>query len=1286
MKIKKLSKAMLPVLGLTLIAGTVSTTSCTKEKKPTTPTTTEVVPTETTTAADAEAAISSLIFQKNGQVVNEDFDLALTVGKQAFELTWTSDKTDVVAIEVTGTGAEKKITAKVSKPDTNTTVTLTASVTFAGQTFTKTFTVKVLPYSVTDFVEKFKLEKKDQIVWEDFNLDSEITLDGKTCSITWVSTNSEVLKVEDGKAKVTTQENKTKVTLTATFTYNNEEADYVADIYVWHELSETEKYNLFYDDLGNNTFDIMGYVVTKAAYNPSYKNGNVFLANTTLDGGYYCYRVVMEEEEWNKVEVGTRLLVKAAKSTSYNGLIETTGSQEGEIITDDSVLAPLIETQENALLNGAGNSVDNQFVLNYGLVKKTGMNVSLDGWTIKSIGTATAKDGGTILTVSRGEGDAEVTVDLVLSKYSVDFDTDEANAIINSITALGLKVGDRVRISGGLYCYNNVYQIHAINKDFAVQVSDKTDDSSSADSTKILTEKARIDALIPSVVVVDKEIVLPSASAEDVTISYNLYNTDVATLNDNTLSITPTAEAIKFTLEVTIAVNNGFSYTYTYQVTTKIATDEDMVNDTLEEFSDETEEIKQPKAIELATTGTTFDTVALSYEITKGASENVFIDANGVLVIYPTTTAQEIEVTVTATLNSVTATKVIKYTVPVMKLTGLDAEFVDKAFYYVEGTVTEIKSTQYGNMYIEDADHNKIYLYGFYDVYNTRYDKLAVQPQVGDVVRVYGEYALFNDEKEIKNGIFIPTEEFVANYEANKVKSLLEENLSATVTKPLTITFAPDYNVTISLETTNAIYAFESNAFTITPTSDDVQTSVKFKVTYGSTEVEVLKAFRATTTVSDAEKLDATEGELVALEITAPGSFELQTVGQAYSDVTIEYTNITENSVATLNNGKLFVTPTTSDVTFTLTARLAVGDDSSAISIDVTVKGYTVKPLSEVFTAGEYYYVTGKVTKLVSGSSAYGSFYIQDTDGNEFEIYKSRKSDGELVAKADSASTIGIAVGNTVVAYGYYALYTPKTGDPVKEICEAYIISNVEPSDAEKAQIEADAIQAQIDAAITDVVKSAKVITINTKYDNTTLALSGTYVTVQLSGKTLTITPTNNLLSENVTINVTVGTETKTVTKTIKSQADATAAITVTAAYTDTTTSTNFDKTGATLTNAELIGLDKTIFTASSIKNDAGTDVGLNKAGQIRVYNKADSTNGGALKLEVASGYEIVSIKYVIPSNSPSSTYVVTAGGTALTATDGVYTVNGSEVTIQNTDNPNNQLYITSIEITYKAV
>ena len=1272
MKIKKLSKLMLPVLGLTLIAGTVATTtSCTKSSN-----TQEVSP------KDAESALNGLIFSKNGQVVNADFELQTTLGKQAIELTWTSSNENILKIEVTGEGAEKKITAKiVAKPDTEEVIKLTASVTAKKKTFTKEFTVKVLPYSVQDFVAKLSLSQKDQIVWADFDLPQEIKIGDKTCPVAWVSSNADVIKVEDGKAKVTTQENKTKVTLTATLTYNNDESDYVADVYAWHELSEVEKHNLFYDDLGNNSYDIMGYVVAKAGYNESYKNGNVFLANTTLDGGYYCYRVVMEKEEWEKVEFGTRLLVKAVKSTVYKGLVETTGSQNGEIITDDTKLAPLTEENRDKLTNGV--AVDNEFVLNYGLAKKTGSKVNLTGWKIKTVGSATAKDGGSLLTLVRGEGDSAVEINIALNKYSVDLGEESETALAIVAALKNLKAGDLVDICGALYCTENKYEIHAIDGNFVTK-SLATDESSSANATKILAQKAALDAIVPSVITADKTIDFTGKALDGVALTYTLSETEVATLSEDSLAVTPTSEAVKFTLTVNMVLADGYKYEYSYTITAKIATPQEMVDETLEEFSDEVNEVKTPSAIELAAAGTTYDVVGLTYEITKGASTNAFIDDDGKLVLYPSTTAQEIEVTVTATYGEITGTKVIKYNVSAMTLSPLTTEFVEKSFYYVTGTVTEIKSTSYGNMYIEDANHNKIYLYGFYDVYNNRYDKLTVKPQVGDVVTVYGEYALFNEENEIKNGIFIPTEEFIANYEANKVKALLEENLSATVTKPLTITFAPDYNVTISLETTNAIYAFENNAFTITPTSDDVQTSVKFKVTYGSTEVEVLKAFRATTAVSNAEKLDATEGELVALEITAPGSFELQTVGQAYSDVTIEYTNITENSVATLNNGKLFVTPTTSDVTFTITARLSVGDDSSARSFDVTVKGYTVKPLSEVFTAGEYYYVTGKVTKLVSGSSAYGSFYIQDTNGNEFEIYKSRKADGELVAKADSASTIGISVGNTVVAYGYYALYTPKNGDPVKEICEAYIISNVEPSDAEKAQIEADAIQAQLDSAITEVVKTGKTITFTTKYDSTTLALAASYVTVQLSGKTLTITPTSNLVSENVTINVTVGTETKTVTKTIKSQADATAAITVTASYSG--SSTNFSATDSAA-NAELIGLDKTIFSATSIKNGASVEVGLNKDGTIRLYNLKNSDNGEALKLEVASGYKIVSIKYVFASSSPSSTYVVTAGGTELTATSGVYTVNGSEVTIQNTVNSSSssQLWISSIEITYQA-
>lgn len=59
--------------------------------------------------------------------------------------------------------------------------------------------------------------------------------------------------------------------------------------------------------------------------------------------------------------------------------------------------------------------------------------------------------------------------------------------------------------------------------------------------------------------------------------------------------------------------------------------------------------------------------------------------------------------------------------------------------YYVTGTVVSIKSTTYGNMYIEDTDGNQLYIYGCYDMDGTRYDAMTNPPQVGDTVILYGQ-------------------------------------------------------------------------------------------------------------------------------------------------------------------------------------------------------------------------------------------------------------------------------------------------------------------------------------------------------------------------------------------------------------------------------------------------------------------------------------------------------------------------------------------------------------------
>ena len=64
--------------------------------------------------------------------------------------------------------------------------------------------------------------------------------------------------------------------------------------------------------------------------------------------------------------------------------------------------------------------------------------------------------------------------------------------------------------------------------------------------------------------------------------------------------------------------------------------------------------------------------------------------------------------------------------------------------YYVTGVITEIKSTTYGNMYIEDAEGNTLYLYGLYSADgSTRYDAMETKPAVGDTITVYGVFDLY---------------------------------------------------------------------------------------------------------------------------------------------------------------------------------------------------------------------------------------------------------------------------------------------------------------------------------------------------------------------------------------------------------------------------------------------------------------------------------------------------------------------------------------------------------------
>ena len=72
--------------------------------------------------------------------------------------------------------------------------------------------------------------------------------------------------------------------------------------------------------------------------------------------------------------------------------------------------------------------------------------------------------------------------------------------------------------------------------------------------------------------------------------------------------------------------------------------------------------------------------------------------------------------------------------------------------YYVTGVITSVVNSIYGNVYIEDAQGNSLYVYGLYSSDGSiRYDAMDPQPQVGDVITVYGIIGQYKDTPQMKN-------------------------------------------------------------------------------------------------------------------------------------------------------------------------------------------------------------------------------------------------------------------------------------------------------------------------------------------------------------------------------------------------------------------------------------------------------------------------------------------------------------------------------------------------------
>ncbi len=75
--------------------------------------------------------------------------------------------------------------------------------------------------------------------------------------------------------------------------------------------------------------------------------------------------------------------------------------------------------------------------------------------------------------------------------------------------------------------------------------------------------------------------------------------------------------------------------------------------------------------------------------------------------------------------------------------------------FYVEGTVSNLSNTKYGNMDLVD-ETGTIYIYGLYNEDGTvRYDSMDVKPVEGDTIKIYGTLSYYNSQPQIASAWLI---------------------------------------------------------------------------------------------------------------------------------------------------------------------------------------------------------------------------------------------------------------------------------------------------------------------------------------------------------------------------------------------------------------------------------------------------------------------------------------------------------------------------------------------------
>lgn len=491
------------------------------------------------------------------------------------------------------------------------------------------------------------------------------------------------------------------------------------------------------------TVTVAGIVVGINAKSAGNTRNHLFLADVDGKGGYYCYQLDKDPLE-EGVELGMIVAVTAPVSP-YSGMQETKG---GDFVIVDKTIKeiPVLDITE---IFAAGESLKNY----------VGLVVTIKGVTITD-----QVLGGTSEYLNFELNGQKAYV----RTYVTDFPTTlkaEDKATIDAAHAENF--GNTANATGILVLYSGApYLIPTSTDCFSdYTVVTKTD----AEKVEAEKEGLKLPASYSSDTVVD--LAAKGQYYDDVAITWALTEENAAaTLADGKLTlVVPDSETV---VKLTATITCG-EVTDTKSFEIKLSKSITSIKDAIEigaakDHNTYTEEKYLIAGIIKDVYQTTYGNMHIVDELgneftvygtfIEGKKYGEFEGAKPVAGDYV------VVLGILGQYNGTAQTKnadIISFTTPITIPAANELGNTFEKGQYTEdkkiitGEITEIQNSKYGNVVIKDADGNSILVYGLYSSNGaTRYDSMATQPAVGDIITVLGVIGKYNDP-QMKDGWLI---------------------------------------------------------------------------------------------------------------------------------------------------------------------------------------------------------------------------------------------------------------------------------------------------------------------------------------------------------------------------------------------------------------------------------------------------------------------------------------------------------------------------------------------------